>query len=154
MTSTTGATTMATKICLGRVKKDYKDGMLAGQTIYITEHDWNALGYFQFGYIGNMRLHAHFESLLTEYHYSDVFEGPARYSERNWYIILDLFKQAYILDHCADVYKVGGHVSSDPITNLIVNQEMRKKIFVDLEKVLDKVWEYLVHHTVDAENNV
>lgn len=138
------------KLFLGTVTKNYhektkKDVFISGEKIYLTKHSWDCSWYWGFGYIGNHNLHTHFDScLLTEvYSVDDIFtESPITESE--WWIIRDLFIQAYALRKCAEVYHYGGHQTTKKgVTDVIQNKELENKINSDLEIVLNTVWDFI-----------
>jgi hypothetical protein len=142
---------MTTKILLGRAKSDagtYADG----QNIYLTKHEWDCNWYWVFGYIGNANNHFHFDSLLyikddkgsIKYCASDLF-SKTNITDKEWWIIRDLFVQAYALQKAAEVYVCGGNQSTNKgIIDLIKSPDMAKYINADLEKVLDKLWDFVV----------
>lgn len=89
----------------------------------------------------------HVDSLIgTEYNVDKVFNKGTSIIQDQWWIIRDLFKQAYALKEAAEVYQYGGHQTSKPgITDCIKNLEMAALINKDLEIILDKVWDFLLH---------
>lgn len=128
------------------------DKMYLGNTteygrLYLSRHSWDCGWYWGFGYIGNSRLHMHIDSLINgEYDVNKIFDGGASITQDQWWIIRDLFTQAYALKKAAEVYRHGGHQTSKPgITDCIKNLEMAAQINKDLETVLDKVWDFLLH---------
>lgn len=136
------------RIYLGTVLKGYP-GLVAGSALYIERHKWDCGWYWVFGYIGNSRLHCHFDSLLKGDRYTPnrVFCDPA-FTEKEWWVIRDLFVQAYALKKCAEVYRYGGHqITKKEATDIIIDAEMTKRLNSDLEKVLDKVWSILCRET-------
>lgn len=137
------------KVALGKVKKDYKDSTIANEYLYIDKHSWDCGWYWGFGYIGNRNLHCHFDGhLLHKWEIADIFVDPY-YTQTTWYVIQDLFKQAYALKEAAAVYRYGGHVTSDQsISALIRDQEMTTRLNADLQKVLDKLWQVLTSEKI------
>jgi len=136
---------MAEKILLGRLKADagtYADG----ENLYLDKHKWDCGWYWGFGYIGNSKSHFHFDSLLkgSKYQASDIF-AQTNISNEEWWLIRDLFQQAYALRAAAEVYIHGGHQTSRPgVTDIIKNPELAKTLNRDLEIVLDKLWDIVV----------
>lgn len=135
------------KIFIGTVREDYKNGerssYVAGERIYITKHSWDCGWYWGFGYVGNQRLHTHFDGafLGAETNVNKIFVKPVL-TQEEWWLVRDLFIQAYALKKAAEVYRYGGHQTSEPgITDMIRDDEMCKRLNEDLRKVLDKVWE-------------
>ena len=115
--------------------------------LYLSKHSWDCGWYWGFGYIGNSRLHMHIESLInSEHDVKKIFDKSTKITQNQWWIIRDLFKQAYALKEAAEVYRHGGHQTSKPgITDCIKNLEMAARINKDLETVLNKVWDFLLH---------
>ena len=113
--------------------------------LYLSKHSWDCGWYWGFGYIGNSRLHMHIDSLINgEYDVNKIFDGSTGITQDQWWIIRDLFRQAYALKAAAEVYQYGGHQTSKPgMTDCIKNLEMAALINKDLETVLDKVWDFL-----------
>jgi uncharacterized protein YerC len=54
-----------------------------------------------------------------------------------------LFKQAYALKECAEVYQYGGHCTTSAETKVIKSLDVAKMLNQDLKIVLDTVWELL-----------
>jgi hypothetical protein len=137
------------KILLGKIKSDagtYADG----ENLWLEKHKWDCGWYWGFGYLGNNRCHFHFDSLLyikdgkgdVKYCASDLFEST-NISDSDWWIIRDLFVQAYALRKAAEVYQYGGHQTKKAgITDLIKNKERADQINADLAKLLDTVWDF------------
>lgn len=115
--------------------------------LYLSKHSWDCGWYWGFGYIGNTRLHMHIDSLINgEYDVNKIFDGSTGITQDQWWIIRDLFRQAYALKAAAEVYQYGGHQTTRPgITDCIKNLEMAALINKDLEIVLDKVWDFIVN---------
>lgn len=132
---------MATeKILLGRNNVD--------GNIYLSKHSWDCGWYWGFGYLGNKNMHFHMENFLRNgpdlYVPIEKFLTETKITQHEWWVILDLFKQAYALKHCAEVYRVGGHLTTAKgVTDLIRDLEKAKAINADLEKLLDHTWEYV-----------
>ena len=89
----------------------------------------------------------HIDSLIgTESNVHKIFDKGTSITQDQWWIIRDLFKQAYALQKAAEVYQYGGHQTLNPgITDCIKNLEMAALINKDLKTVLDKVWDFLLH---------
>lgn len=115
--------------------------------LYLSKHSWSCGWYWGFGYIGNSRCHIHINSLINaEYEVNKIFDKGTKITQDQWWIIRDLFTQAYALQKAAEVYQYGGHQTSKPgITDCIKNLEMAALIDKDLEIVLNKVWDFLLH---------
>lgn len=135
------------KIYLGRLKPD-TGTFAAGERIYLTKHKWDCGWYWAFGYVGNAKTHFHFDNLLypkkggqVQYLASEIFQSTP-ISDADWWVIRDLFVQAYALKKAAEVYQHGGHQTTrEGVTDLIKNLAMARTLNADLERVLDKVWE-------------
>ena len=115
--------------------------------LYLSKHSWDCGWYWGFGYIGNSRLHMHIDSLINgEYDVNKIFDGSTGITQDQWWIIRDLFRQAYALKAAAEVYQYGGHQTTRPgMTDCIKNLEMAARINKDLEIVLNKVWDFLLN---------
>ena len=89
----------------------------------------------------------HIDSLMgTEYDIDNIFDRGSPITQDQWWIIRDLFKQAYTLQKAAEVYQYGDHQITKPgITDCIKNLEMAALINKDLETVLNKVWDFLLN---------
>lgn len=137
------------KIHLGKLKSDA--GTSAdGENVWLEKHKWNCGWYWGFGYLGNKNCHFHFDSLLyikdgkgsVKYCASDLFESTP-ITDKQWWVIRDLFTQAYALRKAAEVYQYGGHQTTAPgVTDIIKNKERADQINADLAKVLDLAWSY------------
>lgn len=128
-----------------------KLGFLQNERIYLQKHSWDCDWYWSFGYIGNKNLHTHFENeFLKEASIDKLFVLP-QYSQDDWWIIRDLFIQVYALQACAEVYRYGGHQTTRKgITDIIKDEEMCKRLNSDLEKVLDKLWDFLQLNSITS----
>ena len=113
--------------------------------LYLSKHSWDCRWYWGFGYIGNSRLHMHIDSLIgAEHDIGNIFDKGSPITQDQWWLIRDLFKQAYALKAAAEVCQYGGHQTTRPgMTYCIKNLEMAAQINKDLETVLDKVWDFL-----------
>lgn len=138
------------RIFLGKVK-DEINGPLSGEKLYLAKHEFFGGWSWSFGYIGYKNIHTHFSELLdittsdiffNVHTASEIFTNPL-YSDDDWWIVRDLFIQAYALQKAADVYRCGGRQCSAPETKIILSYDMNKRINADLEKVLDSIWEIL-----------
>lgn len=136
------------KILLGKAKADA--GTCAdGENIWLTKHKWDCG--WAFGYLGNKNCHFHFDSMLYikdgkgSFKYtataSDLFEST-NITDSEWWVIRDLFVQAYVLKKAAEVYRYGGHQTTlTGVTDIIQNKERVAQINADIAKVLDTVWD-------------
>lgn len=136
-------TTSINKVYLGQLTDKTTYG---NEKIWLTKHTWDCGWYWGFGYIGNKDLHFHIESLITAPNpclASELF-FETKLTDVQWWVIRDLFMQAYALKRAAEVYRYGGHQTSAPgITDILKNPEKTAQLNADLEIVLDKVWEYI-----------
>ena len=89
----------------------------------------------------------HIDSLIgAEYNIGNIFDKGTPITQDQWWIVCDLFVQAYALKRAAEVYQHGGHHITRPgITDCIKNLEMAARINKDLEIVLNKVWDFLLN---------
>lgn len=137
------------KILLGKLKSDA--GTCAdGENLWLEKHKWDCGWYWAFGYVGNKNCHFHFDSLLyikdgkgsIKYTASDLFQST-EITDREWWLMRDLFTQAYALKKAAEVYQHGGHqMFKAGVTDIIANKERADQINADLQKVLDLVWDH------------
>jgi hypothetical protein len=129
-------------IILGRVKQGagtYADG----QTLVIHKHSWDCGWYWGFGYIGNAQCHFHFDTLIGRHKVKDLFEHTL-ISDSDWWVIRDLYKQAYALKEAAATYQHGGHLTHRAgVTDIIKDKEVADRLNKDLGTILDKAWAYL-----------
>jgi hypothetical protein len=138
-----------TKILLGKLKADA--GTSAdGENVWLTKHEWSCNWYWSFGWVGNKNCHFHFDSLLcikdgkgsVKYTASELFEST-NISDKEWWVMRDLFVQSYALKKAAEVYRYGGHQSTVVgVTDLIRDDDMAKRLNADLEKTLNTLWDY------------
>ena len=129
-----------------------KDKIYLGNTteygrLYLSKHSWDCGWYWGMGYIGNNSCHMHIDSLIgAECSISNIFDKGSPITQDQWWVIRDLFKQAYALKEAAEIYQYGGHQTIRPgITDCIKNLEMAALINKDLEIVLNRVWDLLLH---------
>lgn len=137
------------KICLGRLIE-------SGELTWLSKHSWDCNWYWAFGYLGNRNCHWHFESLLegNQYHVKDLFNDTTL-TQADWWIMRDLFTQAYALKKAAEVYRHGGHQSSKKgVTDIIQSKDMENRINQDLKMILDELWNYLISVNARLEENV
>lgn len=140
-----------TRIFLGTVKSEI-NGPLSGQKLYLAKHEFFGGWSWSFGYIGNKDIHTHFSELLHHVTTSDlrfsvhtaseIFTDPL-YSDDDWWLVRDLFIQAYALQKAADVYKCGGRQCSAPEARIIRSDKLHNQINNDLGEVLDQIWTIL-----------
>jgi len=139
---------------IGTVKKEI-DGPLSGQKLYIAKHEFSCGWYWSFGHIDNNKdLRKHFSELLHAtssnkeidvFTYSEIFTDPLLYSDDDWWIIRDLFIQAYGLRKAADIYKCNGRQSSAPEARIILSDKLHVRINKDIGELLDQAWKILVN---------
>ena len=130
------------KKLIGTVTKSF--GYLSeGEKVYIEKHSWDCDWYWGFGYVGNKDLHTHFDStflkgceILPSTHLKTTL------TDKQWWIIRDLFIQAYSLKQCAEKYRHGGYQTTvKDVTDILKDDEMCKRLNEDLKKILDMVWD-------------
>lgn len=115
------------------------------EAIYLTKHSWDCGWYWGMGYIGNRNCRFHIESLIKgESDVTKVFPCGTDVNQTAWWLVRDLFIQAYALKEAAEVYRFGGHQSSlKGVTDKILDEQMCTRLNKDLETVLDTVWTLL-----------
>ena len=137
---------MTQKILLGKYQNE---------TIYLTKHNWDCDWYWGFGYVGNSRNHFHIDSMIVGANEpgllaSELFDSTW-ITDKQWWIVRDMFVQAYALKSAAEVYRYGGHQSILKGVTDILRMEgmssadaMIKQLNDDLKLVLDTIWNYLL----------
>jgi len=89
----------------------------------------------------------HFSNIILDnnFKYSEMFEDNY-YNNKNWWVIRDLFKQAYYLDKATRVYIYGGFQTQDKpeIRNVVKSKKRYKRINYDVKIILDTVWDFII----------
>ena len=141
---------MSNTLYLGMLKDDagtYADG----EALWLTKHEWSCGWYWSLGYVGNKNCHFHFNDLLciktadgsVKYCASDLFK-TTNISDKEWWVIRDLFVQAYALQKAAEVYRYGGHQTTvEGVTDTVKSEDMAAKLNADLARVLDVLWVFV-----------
>ena len=132
---------MTDKVYLGRIK--------GTGLIYLDKHRWDCDWYWGFGYLGNKSCHFHIESLINSSgnaYVPDWTDVNHQFSETwltqdQWWILRDLFTQAYALKEAAEAYQYGGHNTDKAAPYRVINKDRAAQINEDLETVLDNIWE-------------
>ena len=127
---------MTTKIYLGTQDNE---------RMYVTKHKWDCNWYWALGYVGNDNCHFHFDSYLKDgKSVNDVFT-ECNFTYTDWWVIRDLFTQAYALKKIAEVYQYGGHqITKAGVTDIIKNSDKAKQVNEDLKLILDTVWDFML----------
>lgn len=126
---------MKDKILLGRVDN---------QPVYIYKHSWDCNWYWGFGYLGNNNWHFHMESLIDDSFQVDKLFESTKITQGQWWVIRDLFIQAYSLKKVAETFRHGGYQTKlEGVTDIIQDKELEVLMNSKLEIVLNKTWEYL-----------
>lgn len=133
------------KIYLGKITT----GEFQNEPIWLTKHSWDCGWYWSFGYIGNRNLHTHFNYQFMKDWEFDITKvlTDTKLNQQDWDNIMDLFKQAYALKNAAKIYQYGGHISTNEVTKVVRSEEIARQLNNDLEKILDRLWEYLLNVT-------
>ena len=136
---------MTDRLYLGRTESE---GL-----VYLSKHSWDCNWYWGFGYLGNKNCHFHIESLLgRESDVTKIFTEP-KLSQKAWWVVRDLFVQAYALKDAAAVYRYGGYQSaSKGITDVIKSKELEDRLNKDLETILNTVWKFIEGELNDSVN--
>jgi hypothetical protein len=134
---------MTERIWLGIVNNGagtYADG----EGIGLEKHKWDCGWYWGFGYVGNKNCHFHFDSFLENTKLASELFRETHISDSDWWVIRDLFKQAYALKEAAAVYRHGGHQTSRPgVTDIIKNRVVEDRLNEDLKYILSALWEFI-----------
>lgn len=126
------------KILLGR-------SVEFNEPIYLSKHEWACDWYWALGYLGNKNCHFHFESYLEggKYDVSDHLK-QTNITQREWWVIRDLFVQAYALKAAAEVYQCGGHQTTcKDVTDVVKDLDKATRLNADLKIVLDVLWDFV-----------
>jgi hypothetical protein len=127
-------------------------GKQGRESIYLTKHTWDCEWYWGMGYLGNATMHFHMDSIIERETDVNVIFTETKISQRDWWIVRDLFIQAYALKRAAEVYRHGGHqTSAVGITNCIRQPDIADKLNADLKIVLDTVWNFLTRQLIPCE---
>ena len=149
------------------MSKKWYLGSLKGtnEAIYLSDFKWECGWYWEGGYIGNSRLHCHFDDCfligrqnghpfgeLPEMQNGcaiwedlDFFLDRAQYNANEWWRIKDLFKQFYAYREAAEAFRYGGHCSGKerhgseivPAMEGALNAHIRDVIIPLTRKALD-----------------
>lgn len=133
------------KIFLGTTQETFKQ--YPKTRFYIDKHKWDCDWYWGFGYIGNSELLTHFDSVFlneAENEVNKIFIKPV-FTQGEWWVIRDLFIQAYGLSEAAEIYQHGGHQTDRAYRLPNPNMEVSDKLNSDLEIILNKSWEALLN---------
>jgi ElaB/YqjD/DUF883 family membrane-anchored ribosome-binding protein len=125
------------------VSKEY------GNTWY-RKHEWDCGWYWGFGYLGNRDCHWHIDSIINHpKEYNSNWTNVTHHftttwlSQKQWWILRDLFLNAYALKKAAECYRCGGHQTPDAGPYRVINAEMAEKLNADLKTILDNIWNAL-----------
>ena len=137
---------MTTKIFLGKCIKT--DGHAMDENLYLTKHKWDCGWYWGFGYLGNKNLHTHFDSMFLDNFETDITKcfTNTKITQNDWWVILDLFKQAYAIKNAYNIYYMGNANISGGSVSLVIN---KNKIMIDALKndlllVLESIWNLFI----------
>lgn len=137
---------METRVYLGRVKAAHKDDFIRGEPLYLDKHEWSCGWYWALGWIGNKDMHTHFDRSFLRGSLepaSEIFSDPT-VSDKDWWVVRDLFVQAYALRAAAEVYRYGGHQANlEGVTDLLKSQGKSEVLNRDLELTLNTLWTFL-----------
>ena len=129
-------------------------GTIRGTKLFIEKHKWDCSWYWAFGYIGNRDLHTHFDNVFLKERITwDVTTfDDCNFRQGDWWVILELFKQAYALKEAAAVYKHGGWVANRVgITDTTKSKAKMETLNEDLKKTLDILWEFMDSNRLNRE---
>jgi len=120
------------------------------EKIYLTKHKWSCSWYWSFGHIGNDNMSIHFNSEYLNNYTNDITRifKTTKITQNDWWILLELFSQAYALSEAYEVFYRGGlHIFT---TNKGVkkDRELATRLAKDLEDILDTIYKI-----VKAVNN-
>lgn len=125
-----------------------KDRILLGTIVgcglvYLEKHSWDCDWYWGFGYIGNKRCHFHIDSLINVP--SDNVDVNTQFTDTwlnqdQWWILRDLFIQAYAIKEAAYAYRLGGHQTDNARSYRVSRKGMESMLNSDLSTLLDTIW--------------
>lgn len=128
---------------------------------YLTKHSWDCEWYWGFGYLGNQNCHWHIDSIIqnappgfhpnwtnVNHHFKISW-----LTQKQWWILRDLFIVAYSLKKAAECYRHGGHQNPDAGPYRVINPEMATKLNADLKIILDNIWTLLHDWRKEWETN-
>ena len=126
------------------VKEHIALGILDGRMQYLYKHDWACGWSWAFGSIGNRLEHQHFKSLFlnnTKY-LSETLQSP-NFSDTDFWVLRDFYKQAYALQAAAEVYQYAGHQTTEKnLVGFLKSDEMAATLNAHLKTVLDTAWDF------------
>lgn len=131
------------------------------EPIYLYKHSWDCGWYWGMGYLGNSNCHFHFDSYLKDGKY-DVSDhlSQSPFTQADWWILRDLFVQAYALKAAAEVYCHGGHQTHKAFELWdLRNPAKAEDLNKDLENILEAIWGFVsaVHKRItltEEEQNI
>lgn len=119
-------------------------GIHEGEEIYLSKHSWDCGWYWCFGYVGNRNRHFHFDTFLKYPEEANKLFTECNFTDSSWWIIRDLFIQAYALKKVAEIYRYGGHQTTRiGITDILNSEEKARQANADLELVLNTLWHFM-----------
>lgn len=119
-------------------------GKINGEYVYLEKHKWDCGWYWGFGYIRSESCNFHIDSLITrETDINKIFEST-KVSQEDWWILRDLFIQAYAIKKCTEVYRHGGNQTEKAKPFRVVrDDELIKRLNSDLEILLNNIWDFI-----------
>lgn len=139
------------KIYLGRIE--------GTGPIYLTQHRWDCDWYWAFGYLGNKDCHFHISSLIDhpgkydpEWHNVTRHFTETWLTQDQWWILRDLFIQAYAIRKCADSMLYGGHQTMQAEPHRIKSESLNNELNGHLETLLKNIWTLLCEWRRQYEN--
>jgi len=127
--------------------------------IYLSEHSWDCDWYWGFGYLGNKDCHFHIYSLIDhpghydpEWHQVDKHFDETWLTQDQWWILRDLFIQAYAIRKCADSMLYGGHQTNKAEIHGIRSKSLNNELNGHLETLLKNIWTLLKEWRRQYEN--
>lgn len=120
--------------------------------VYLSKHSWDCEWYWGFGYLGNRNCHFHISSLIdtpadnshpTNWYDPQLHFDTTWINQEQWWILRDLFIQAYAFKAASAAYRSGGHQTEDAAPHRIKSKYMEDQINEDLETLLNTIWNLL-----------
>lgn len=120
-------------------------------SLYLSQHSWDCEWYWGFGYIGNNNCHMHISSLIDHPgHYDENWHKVDHHFEETWitqdqwWILRDLFIQAYAIRKAADSMLYGGHQTHEAEPHGIRSESLNNELNGHLETLLKNIWTLLL----------
>lgn len=107
-------------------------GKFEGERYYLSKPSWDCSWYWGFGYIGNKRLHTHWNYLLSKanvVHWNELPGVKSALTDKQSWLLSELMQTFYALKEAAEVFGRGGsYKANNPCRELLKKPEIVKEI--------------------------